>query len=117
MMDRFHSTGSFLIPKRLAESMHYLFTPTPIRSCLKFPCCNVVRSRCFPLFQFSYGSLYLVLPQIRYVLVVPPFVNVRHVLFIYFAWIIVQFVEIFFPPFSHLCWFGENTTVLCFNHP
>src|SRR6218665_497748 len=43
--------------------------------------------------------------------VVPPFVNIRHELFIYFAWIIVQFLKIFFPPFSHIYWFGENTAV------
>src|SRR6218665_2384804 len=90
-----------------------------ICSCLKLLYCNVVGSCCFPLFRFSYGMQHLPRPPLDPVCSRSS--SFRQcspsTLHLYFTWIIVQFVEIFFPPFSHLCWFGENAAVFSFNRP
>src|SRR6218665_848399 len=71
----------------------------------------------FLCFKSANGSLHFILPQIWYGFEVLPFVNVLQILLICFAWIVVQFVKISFPPFPYLCWFCEYSAVLVSDHP
>src|SRR6218665_2615357 len=85
-----------------------------ICSRLELLCCDVVRSRCFSLLQSEWQPslhplLDLVLPRISFFRRCSP--NTPHLLFC-FAWVIQQFVEIFFPPFPYLCLLREYSATL-----